>query len=235
MGFAIQLKVHDPSPYSQLKQVLTKQHIVVYCNDFYDMIVLEDKITPDLVDQIQGILQPDQPIAYDLNEVDPLKYIIVNSRWKTTKKQSLHNILSNQGIQLSPPLYIDEWEYHKFLCIKKSNISKILEDMRQHFEIEILSIEENTSYNPLDFIGLTPTTIHQNLSDAQVTLLVEAFKEGYYQIPRNTKLAEIAKSKNKSRYSVERAIRNAEKKVMEMVVPLIDLETNLHRMRFNMK
>lgn len=233
MAIAVQMKVHQPSHYSKLSEVIDIEYMVIYCNDFYDMIVFNDTVTDDLIEQIQNIFK-NQSITYSTSEDDALNYVIVNSSCNSGTQKCLQHILKNHGIQVSPPLYIDEWEYHKFLCIQKSSLSKILKGLQKQFSIEVLSVREESAYNPMDFLGLRPSKIYENLSQNQIHMLVDAFKEGYYQIPRSTKLYKLAENNNQSRHTVERAIRNAERKVMEMVVPLIDFETSLQRMRFGL-
>lgn len=233
MAYVVQLKVYRPSAYSDLASAINHDHVVVYFNEFHDMIVFEGQVPQDLVATIESQFNTDLEFSYSPSRDTPINYVLLNTLRDENSGRTRELILKNHGIQLSPVMFIGDWEYHKFLCMTDKIVAKIIKALQNTHQLEILSVEKQAYYNPLEFFGITAGKLHDSLSDKQLDLLVEAYREGYYKIPRDVKLADIAKNHKKSRYAIQRSIRKAENKLMEMIVPLIDLEDNLQKLLQN--
>lgn len=230
MAVVAQLKVFHPSQYSELSKRLERDNIVVYCNDYYDMVVVEGRVTDDIVKEVKDLFDKSEPINFTENPGNPLNYMIISCSCEGSWQLTSDYILRNQGIRVAPIIYSDGWEYHKFVCTTKSILSNIMNDLQKFYTIELISVEERSYYNPLDFFGISAGKIHRTLSENQIKLLVQAYQQGYYKTPRDTNLDELAADHNISRAAVGRAIRKAENKIMDMIIPLLDVESNLQEL-----
>ena len=230
MVYVVQLKVNHKSPYTDLSNLLEEEHLIFYCNDYFDLIVIDGKITEDHITKIRETLNVENPPIYNASEVGNVNYIIIECKCVSSSQVSIDIILKNLGIQISPVMYSEGWEIHHFICLDRSNVSTIIGELREHFEVEILSLLEHEYFNPLAFFGLSADRLYSMLTQNQMELLIKAHGDGYYNIPREIKLYEIAESLNRSRYSVERAIRKAEMKIMGQVIPLVDLKLKMKKL-----
>ena len=59
------------------------------------------------------------------------------------------------------------------------------------------------------------------LTDRQTNILMTAFEQGYYDIPRRVKTEELAVQFHITRYGLERALRTAENKLVNSVMPFL--------------
>jgi len=59
------------------------------------------------------------------------------------------------------------------------------------------------------------------LTNRQADILMKAFEQGYYDIPRRVKTEELAEQFDITRYGLERALRTAENKLVNSVMPFL--------------
>jgi len=59
------------------------------------------------------------------------------------------------------------------------------------------------------------------LTNRQTDILMKAFEQGYYDIPRRVKTEELAVQFDITRYGLERTLRTAEKKLVVSVMPFL--------------
>lgn len=133
-------------------------------------------------------------------------------------------ILKNYGIPISPVKYEKGWEFHRFVCINKKLVSKVIANLEENYEIKILSIKNDDFYVPLGFHGLGVSQFLDSLTKSQLSLLINAHNEGYYKIPRKVKLFDIASDLGISRYAVESRLRRGENTIMDLVLPILDFD-----------
>ncbi|OLS29005.1 MAG: hypothetical protein HeimC2_02000 [Candidatus Heimdallarchaeota archaeon LC_2] len=109
-------------------------------------------------------------------------------------------------------------------CLDKKIVSNVLADLREEYEMDILSIKNDNFYGPLGFHGLGVSQFLGSLTKSQLTLLINTYNEGYYKIPRTIKLLDIASDFGLSRYAIEYRLRRGENVIMDLVLPLLDFE-----------
>jgi predicted DNA binding protein len=85
--------------------------------------------------------------------------------------------------------------------------------------------------NKIDTQGIPVSEFLNNITEHQLKILTLAHATGYYKIPRNVKLADIANEFGVARHSIEKTLRRAENKIMNILAPILNYEfsTNLEK------
>ena len=226
MAVEISIKVYNPSPYSDLSQSLQSDQFFTFCNDYYDLIMIDSPVNDDLLDRVRKKLNISGNIETNLDESHLLNYLIFDCSCIASHPKVSSVILKNHGIEITPVQYIEGWEYHRFVCINKKDVKIILAKLKEQFEFEILRINDDEIYGLMRMTGLSTSDLLDSLTASQTSLLLDAYKEGYYEIPRKVKLAEIADKYGISRHAIEKRLRRGENSIMDKVLPMIDFKTH---------
>lgn len=163
-------------------------------------------------------------ITYTSNHDSAINYLIMDCSCENSYPIVQNIILKNYGIPISPVKYEKGWEFHRFVCINKKLVSKVIANLEENYEIKILSIKNDDFYVPLGFHGLGVSQFLDSLTKSQLSLLINAHNEGYYKIPRKVKLFDIASDLGISRYAVESRLRRGENTIMDLVLPILDFD-----------
>lgn len=224
MGMEISLKIKNDCEFSDLSDLLGKKQFFTFCNNFYDLIMVEGEITNEDANIVKHKFGLDSEVSYTSNKNSLINYLIMDCSCENTWPVAQDIILKNYGIPITPIKYEKGWQYHRFVCLDKTSVSKILAELKENYEIEIIFTKDDDFYGPLGSHGLAVTQFFDSLTKSQLSLLLNVYKEGYYKIPRNVKLNDIASSLGISRYAVESRLRRGENTIMDMVLPLLDFE-----------
>lgn len=109
------------------------------------------------------------------------------------------------------PAYIssDGWEYWEVACLDRVELNKLLISATKNYHAEIFSVKQE-KIRSISSLSLTPT-----LSEKQLETLKLAYKNGYYNYPRNKTLPELAKLTNKSYSTFQEHLSRAENKLID--------------------
>lgn len=224
MSIEIHLKVRNECEFSELSETLDKKQFFTFCNNYYDLIMMEGEISADDANIVKEKFGITSDITYTSNQDSAINYLIMDCSCENSYPIVQDSIMKNFGIPISAVKYEEGWEFHRFVCLSKKLVSKVLANLEESYEIEILSIKNDDFYGPLGFHGLGVSQFLSSLTKSQLTLLINAYNEGYYKIPRTIKLFDIASDLGLSRYAVESRLRRGENAIMDLVLPLLDFE-----------
>lgn len=146
------------------------------------------------------------------------------------------------GMLNYPIIYKDGWEHHKVICLTptdESEVIKVIENLKKENLEELLEdsdeVDKPNSYiqsitdlgehglfksmmvSVLDLIG--------DVTERQADVLISAYQNGYYDIPRRIRTQDIADQLGISRYGVEKVLRTAENKVIKSLIPYLYLKS----------
>lgn len=224
MGIEIHLKVKNECEFSELTDLLGKKQFFTFCNNYYDLLMMDGEISNEDANIVKNKLGLKSDVKYTSNKESAINYMIMDCSCEANWPVVQDVILKNYGIPISPVKYEKEWEFHRFVCLDKEAVSNVLGDLKEKYEIEILSIKDDDFYGPLGFHGLAVSQFLDSLTKSQLSLLINAHSEGYYKIPRQVKLPDIATDLGLSRYAVESRLRRGENTIMDLVLPILDFE-----------
>ena len=223
MVIIVDLRINTVNEYVQLAETTDSGELQLHCNDYYDLLLFNGPIGKESIQFLTEHFKQGEEIAIGDSDDYNVNYVMIPCSCGSSSQIVLNYIMQNHGIQTAPIKYSAGWEYYEFFCINKQSLSSILSILKEKYTLELISVEEQSFYyNPMRILGVSLIDILQRLNPRQIKLLKEVYLEGYYDIPRKVKLAEIADRMGKSRWTIEKSIRQIENKIMDMVVPLID-------------
>ena len=136
-------------------------------------------------------------------------------------------IHSFKGVILDPVFIKDNWEYMNILLPNQNSTDLLLLQLQDQYDFEIQNISQydRDYYKDLKIKFKDLFTI---LTEKQSETLIDAWKQGYYSIPRTATTKELASVKGISRYALEKKLRTAENKIMDNIIPFLLLYGNLN-------
>ena len=109
-------------------------------------------------------------------------------------------------------LTLDGWEYWEVACIERAELNRLVDAAIKQYHGVLISIGQETLRNVAN-LGFTP-----ELTDKQLEALKLAYKEGYYEYPRNLTILELAKRVRKSYSTFQEHLRKAESKLIDYFI-----------------
>ncbi len=119
------------------------------------------------------------------------------------------HIIQHTPITLGPVRFVEGTEFYQIIGTSP-DLSKLLQDLGGHGELDVESVREADAPD----VG----TGWEGLTDKQRSILLTAFKAGYYQWPRGASAADIAKRLGLSSSAFLDHLRTAEAKLISAEV-----------------
>ncbi|MHA1983401.1 MAG: helix-turn-helix domain-containing protein [Candidatus Hodarchaeales archaeon] len=154
----------------------------------------------------------------DSNSTDLLQFdcdCILNPPSIIRKKIDKYN-----GILINPVIIRNNWEHTTVLIESYSKSQQFIDELRDNYELMVIKIEK-VDYQKVFSYAKTIEEMLHSLTDQQQKILIQAWKKGYYSIPRKIKTEELASVEGISRYGLEKKLRTAENKLMEKILPIL--------------
>ena len=211
-----------------------KKSIYHYCSQFNDYLVISGKLSrseKELVSQYFGRFNNlnIKQIGKYLN----LTYIIIDCPGISDKYEVISSSIDQKirklkALPIYPITYQNGFEYYKIYTKDMEKANNFINTMQNEYDFEVLSKEDLGD----DWIVSQTAVLNQlfdELTPLQLDILRQAFEGGYYNIPRELKMKDLAKKNKKSRYAIERNVRSAENKIINYIMPFMYLhQSDLH-------
>jgi hypothetical protein len=132
------------------------------------------------------------------------------------------SVWESHDFQEAPPaVYKDGWGYFRLLTFDEDNTRPLFRDFSQRGPTELIKKRELT-------LSVLPTSVWVNslfaeLTQKQIYSLLKAHRYGYYSTPRQVTTENIANALGISRSTYEEHLRKAENRIMQALVPYLQL------------
>lgn len=140
--------------------------------------------------------------------------------WDASDSDLIHSILECDGVVLNAVGTDEEWTFNVRFEER--------EDMSRFHEIcaeAELEIKVTRVYNPIEVSG----DFREGMTSTQRSTLLDAFEAGYFDIPRQTSLVELAEEYDVSDQAVSERLRRATSQLIDSA--LVVEEESLHPIR----
>jgi len=191
-----------------------KQDFRVYCTGYYDFFIFGDKIPSESINSLMTIL------GYTGVRTSFNDYTLIFECTSDNRDHLMHfynHIFRNQGIVFAYPEISDNKEIYLYHSLDSTAQSVSLANLQKLSKFTIESIKEYSVDEYYSESMFSISDIVDGLTKNQINLLTEAYKQGYYDIPRSIRTEDLGKQLNKSRYNIDKTIRIAESKIMKYV------------------
>ena len=138
-------------------------------------------------------------------------------RWK-----SIWNLLEpSSGLIAPPAVFSDGWVYGRVLSFEEEATRAMFKILRAEGPAELMSKREL----PLTVLptNIWVHSLFADLTDKQKDALLKAHRQGYYVSPRKVGTEDIARASGGSRSTYEEHLRKAENRVMDALIPYLQL------------
>jgi predicted DNA binding protein len=145
-----------------------------------------------------------------------------------SRYDSIWNIAeAHQCLEAPPAVYRAGWGYFRLLSLDDKRTRELFQDLRRRGPTELLRKHELP-------LAALPTSIWVHavfgeLTPKQIEAMLQAQRYGYYASPRQVKTEAIARGLGLSRSTYEEHLRKAENRVLNALVPYLQLFASADR------
>jgi predicted DNA binding protein len=144
------------------------------------------------------------------------------------RHRSMWNVFDEHQCLDSPPaVFRDGWAYHRFLSFDPERTRTLFKDLRRLGPTVLLQKREL----PLHVLpsSIWAGSLFGDLTGRQVDAILRAYRSGYYSTPRSVTTEDIAHGLGLSRSTYEEHLRKAENRLINALVPFLELYATADR------
>lgn len=203
--------ISDSSPYTEPTDG-TDCRIDLWCNDHADLLYVRGGVEA-VLDRVRADVGVDDELR------DGTEAVVVTSSCLRAQEATIESYLRPHGCLLLPPLrYADGAKHCRVLALDSTSLADLYADLvADGLSIDVRSKREvhaPTPSSPLVSLeGVLP-----ELTPRQREILTLAVDRGYYELPRETRTAEMAEELGVGRRTAEDHLRRAEGKLLAALV-----------------
>lgn len=156
--------------------------------------------------------------------VGPKGRLIVLKHACSTTTQNVNALVEEHNcVEVQPTLYKGGLEWYRILAFNNKDLVGLITALSKGADVNMTSKRTLTDGWARDTITMSIRGLLGKLTDKQLTALMEAMKAGYYETPRKVRTLDISRRVKSPRTTYETHLRKAERKVMNALLPYIEL------------
>jgi predicted DNA binding protein len=203
----VTIQIRDDTTYASATED-SEAVIELWCNEHCDLLHVIG-VADDAIEYVRSHVG----VRDDIQEGDE-RMIITEDCLKQHEEGYIERYVQRHNCLLLPPLkYKNGAKHVQVLALDSKRLTEFFNDINDDFSVDVASTQTVTvplSGSPMPRLG----GFSPGLSSRQRAVLVAAWQEGYYEIPRGVTTAELAEMFDLSRRTVEDHIRRAEQKLV---------------------
>lgn len=224
MVYELKVRLQHNCPFLEFSKHFGKRQMHQYCSSGYDYIIIPGELTEAVKEHGYFLFKNFQDwkvVNKDGND-SSFSILTLKSSCEMEIANSVGILITKLGgMPIYPVIYENGWEIHKIFCHSYDELTKILNTLNRQLQIfEILSIKD-IGNDALIKQSAIMSQILDQLTNNQLDQLIKAFNNGYYDIPRKTRMQDLADELGVTRYAVERTVRSAENKLIRALIPYL--------------
>ncbi|MEM3578296.1 MAG: helix-turn-helix domain-containing protein [Candidatus Bathyarchaeia archaeon] len=220
--FEVVFRITHDCPFCNISKKFPSIKMFFWCNNEYDVIEI--------------IAERPEEYSFIVKELSKISKIVAESSdqhkihivMKTCACYTIENSVTKQIdrctlLHVSPIVYEGGWEYYRIIAFKHKDLKEFFRNLEgKGFVYDVLR------KIPFDgFIAssltLTADSLFSDLTEKQMSALLDAFNHGYYRLPRKTDVSSIASKKKVPRTTFQEHLKKAENKLISSLIPYIML------------
>ena len=170
-------------------------------------------------------------LEQDLDSKYVRKVYVGSSRTLVVQKHSYASMRQNINVaveehncmEVQPTIYKDGYEWYRVLAFSHSDLVRLFGALSKWADVDVVSKERLSERSARDTTTVSMRSLLGGLTKKQLDALLVVLSAGYYDSPRKTRTADIAKLVRAPRTTYETHLRKAEGKVLRALLPYIEL------------
>lgn len=196
-----------------------------WCNlesDFIQVLSGTDTEAAEVLEDIEKRFGPD--VFPSVRGAGSQKAALIRCPSRRSPEKSVSATVECQGGVLQLPVTSkDGWETFRVIFLDDTKVAAALRSLQKLGPFELLSKRSLDAYGAMKFL-VPSAELLDGLTRRQADAIVAAVESGYYDQPRATTIAHIAKRMGLSRASLEEHLRKAENKLMKAIAPFVAVQ-----------
>ncbi|UCG01977.1 MAG: helix-turn-helix domain-containing protein [Candidatus Heimdallarchaeota archaeon] len=219
----LRIQIRHDSPHLNFSRSFLDKDLYGYCNSKFDILMIPSKLNGQNLEEAKEFYPSTQGWKITTIESNPTTISYISMKCLCDK--TINSQIQQQGgISIYPIRFSKGWSHYQIVCLDNSILSSVVRVLQTYPETKINSIKELESNGifPSQMISITEFT--SDLTEHQLLILIRAFEQGYYEIPRRIRTQDLAGEFKVSRYAVEKTLRKAENKLLTSLMPYLLLK-----------
>lgn len=221
----LRIQIQHDSPHLNFSKSFLDKDLYGYCNSKFDILMIPSEINGQNLEIAKKFYPNTEEWKITTIESNPTTISYISMKCLCDK--TINSQIQQQGgISIYPIRYSKGWSHYQIVCLDNSILSSVVQVLQSYPRTKINSIKELESNGifPSQMISITEFT--SDLTEHQLLILIRAFEQGYYEIPRRIRTLDLAEEFKVSRYAVEKTLRKAENKLLTSLMPYLLLKTS---------
>jgi predicted DNA binding protein len=157
-------------------------------------------------------------------DVGGTRTLIVQKHSYASMKQNINAVIEKHNcMEVQPTVYKGGYEWYRILAFNHSDLVRLFGALSRWADIDVVSKVRLSEGSARDSTTVSMRSLLGGLTQKQLDALLVALSAGYYDSPRKTRTADIARLMKAPRTTYETHLRKAEGKVLRALLPYIEL------------
>ncbi|MDG6986103.1 MAG: helix-turn-helix domain-containing protein [Nitrososphaerota archaeon] len=220
--FDVSLKLEHSLPFSNLSKLFPLVGIQRWCNLQVDILEFESTREEDmegLEPALRKMLKELGARLIRFNRYSPKNFEAVVACRCAVDNSTVARIEWAECIPVMPVEYRGGTEYCRFLAFTKETLERAISSLSKFARLEIVSKSVVTRESARGAITVPVDELLSSLTEKQLAAFISAMQLGYYGMPKETTIEEIASRQGMKRSTYEEHLRKAELKILRAVRP----------------
>jgi len=225
--FEVSFKVQHDCPYTRFTMKHPDVRMIEWCNNKIHVMEVDcpdietfTRIEPDLSELL---LWKGGKVLKKNFLSGNLQMIVKTCRCSKIKPNVSEIVEKNSCLLIPPETFYGGWEEYRVVGFRESDYKNLFQDLDQIGQVRISQKRVVPEKSIRDTFVLSLNSVFSQLTDKQVSSLINALEAGYYQIPKKVTTEQIAVKHKVPRTTYEEHLRKAESKILQAIAPYVRL------------
>jgi len=221
--YEVALKVTFDTFYINLTRRFPSAKMFIWCNretDIVEVIVKNPEEYPLVMEELHA--HPYSGVFEEISD-DRRLYLTVHECHCMNQNTMVRHIGKLDILNVFPNVVENGWVTHRLIVFRHEDFEELLRRFEKwEWNYKIL---RKVPFNGFiaSSLTLTADALFSSLTEKQIEAMLTAYRHGYYNLPRDSDVQTIAAKENVSRTTFQEHLKKAENKIMEGLIPYIQL------------
>lgn len=202
------VRVHHPCPYCDISVEFPRTLLLLWCDNRRDIFLVSAPDASELRQVVSALRDAFHARPLMVEGRDAL-VIVPDFEWASPP--SVTGLARRTGVWvLHPVVYFAGTETYRFVAPTRTELSRLLGNMRRVGDLEILSVSGRGGLARIRDLPIASVHFFEGLTDRQARSLVAAYEGGLFDVPARRRWNEVASREGLSRSTFGEHLRKGQ-------------------------